>query len=679
MTQSTSYNFESFKVVFSLDLLLGIILLLTTVVVANVIHLIYPKIPLSIYQIIAGVLLASLPTTSTNFTLHPEIFMMVVIAPLMFNDGQNQSFFSLSRNIRPILSIAVTLSLITVIIAGTVLHLTMPKTFSFALAFMLAAIITPTDAVAVKSITTSMSVPENVNGALEYESLFNDASGIVLLDLALAAYRSGDFSIGHGLWIFVYVFFGGIIFGAILGILLINLRVRLMRSHVDIGSIVIPINVMTPIVVYWLAEELHFSGILAVVAAGVVHSILYDRMRLTSTKVQMATTTTWTIISDALNGLVFVLLGVLLPQVLRSTRLSNLGRLFGISLLLYLIMTFLRYCWVRFKLVNIGSASDQLNRDSILMALGGIHGTITLSLAFSLPVMINHHTFAFRNSMILIAAIVILISLLVGAVAYPLILPAKSQSFTPEEFRQQLITTVQFAINQLRTQTEDSRERAIVIDQLSTQMNQYHQFNQQRFNQLMNRAHKVEMQTLDQLTADGTISEREASLYAHFVSRSICRTPEHNFTEFARLFWHRIKWQLFRKRHLNPHRLNTVDNPADEDNRKLQIIKQQRQAILKILAIVNENVDKYLQSIENTTNANEVVMVGRVFFQQKQLFTRGQDLDADLITNLSIEAFQWEHSFVQEHLAAGKLSQELANALNEQISTDELVYSQSLD
>lgn len=72
-------------------------------------------------------------------------------------------------------------------------------------------------------------------------------------------------------------------------------------------------------------------------------------------------------------------------------------------------------------------------------------------------------------------------------------------------------------------------------------------------------------------------------------------------------------------------------------------------------------------------------MVGRVFFQQKQLFTRGQDLDADLITNLSIEAFQWEHSFVQEHLAAGKLSQELANALNEQISTDELVYSQSLD
>lgn len=658
-------------------LLLGIILLLTTVVVANVIHLIYPKIPLSIYQIIAGVLLASLPTTATDFTMHPEIFMMVIIAPLMFNDGQNQSFTYLSRNFRSILSIAVVLSLVTVIIAGTILHLAMPQTFSFALAFMLAAIITPTDAVAVKSITTGMSVPENVNGALEYESLFNDASGIVLLDLALASYRSGDFSVGHGLWIFVYVFFGGIIFGAIMGLLLIKLRTQLMRSHVDIGSIVIPINVMTPIVVYWLAEELHFSGILAVVAAGVVHSILYNRLRLTSTKVQMATTTTWTIISDALNGLVFVLLGVLLPQVLRSTSLPNLGRLFVISLVLYLIMTLLRYCWVRFRMVRIGSANDQLNRDSILMAIGGIHGTITLSLAFSLPVMINHHAFAFRNSMILIAAIVILISLLVGAIVFPLMLPAKSQSYTPEEFHRQLIATVQYAINQLRTQTEDSRERAIVIDQLSTQMNQYHQFNKQRFTQLMSRAHKVEMQTLDQLNADGAISDREAAMYAHFVNRSIFRSPQHQLTEFTSLFWHRLKWHFFRKRHLRSYHPDIM--PAASHKQTVQAIKQQRQAILKVLTIVNNNVDEYLHSVENTTNANEVAMVRRVFFQQKQLFSRGQDLDSDMITNLSIEAFQWEHSFVQERLAAGKLSQELANALNEQISTDELVYSQSLD
>ena len=237
-----------------MEMILGIVLLLTAVVAANVVHLVYPKIPLSIYQIIAGILLASLPTEATKFTMHPELFMMVVIAPLMFNDGQNQSFRYLSSNIRSILSMTVGLALITVLITGSFLHWLQPETFSLALAFMLAAIVTPTDAVAVKSITTNMKVPKNVNGALEYESLFNDASGIVLLDLALETYRSGQFSLGHGIWIFVYVFFGGIIFGAVLGSLLISLRISLMRKHVDIGSIVIPINVMTPIVVYWLAE-----------------------------------------------------------------------------------------------------------------------------------------------------------------------------------------------------------------------------------------------------------------------------------------------------------------------------------------------------------------------------------------------------------------------------------------
>ncbi|MCG4806162.1 cation:proton antiporter domain-containing protein, partial [Bacteroides uniformis] len=75
----------------------------------------------------------------------------------------------------------------------------------------------------------------------------------------------------------------------------------LMRTHVDIGSIVIPINVMTLFAVYWLAEEMHLSGILAVVAAGIVHSILYDQLRLTSSRVQNATTTLWNIIASLLN------------------------------------------------------------------------------------------------------------------------------------------------------------------------------------------------------------------------------------------------------------------------------------------------------------------------------------------------------------------------------------------
>lgn len=653
-----------------MDLLLGIILLLTTVVAANIVHLFYPKIPLSIYQIIAGVLLASLPTSATNFTMHPELFMMVVIAPLMFNDGQNQSFRYLTKNFKSILSVSVVLAVLTVIITGGVLHLAMPNTFSLALAFMLAAIITPTDAVAVKSITSNMTVPENVDGALEYESLFNDASGIVLLELALSAYESGEFSVGHGLWIFIYVFFGGIIFGSILGSLLIKLRLNLMRRFVDIGSIVIPLNVMTPIVIYWLAEELHFSGILAVVAAGVVHSILYDRLHLTSTKVQMATTTIWTIVSDALNGLVFVLLGVMLPQVLGQTSLVNLTRLFGIAFLLYIIMTILRFLWVRYRLVDINSRPENLTRDSLIMAIGGIHGTITLALAFSLPVIIGHHEFIFRKSLILISAIVILISIVVGAVVYPILLPRKTQKYSPTEFRQQLAATVQYAISELRAENPDSHERAIVIDQLSTQLNQYHRFNKTRYTQIMRQAQQVELNTIDQLIDQGELNEYEANFYINFVTRSIFRSNQHGLVALFRILWRRHKRRRLRRKYKQHHPERLAANHA-------LITIDERKRLSTAFQVIMANINHYLGSIETPENINEIIMVRRVYLQQR--FMLNQSADTDQVTTLFIEAFQAEHSFVQHQLATSVISQELANSLNEQVSTDELVFVQSLD
>ncbi len=128
-----------------------------------------------------------------------------------------------------------------------------------------------------------------------------------------------------------------------------------MRTHVDIGRIVIPINLMTPIVTYWFAEELHLSGILAVVAAGIVHALLYTRLRLTSAKVQIASTTIWSMVADILNGLVFVFLGVTLPSVLGNTSLARLAKIFVVAIALYLVMGVLRYFWSQLKFVDLHS------------------------------------------------------------------------------------------------------------------------------------------------------------------------------------------------------------------------------------------------------------------------------------------------------------------------------------
>lgn len=656
-----------------MDTIFTIFLLLTAVVVANIIHLVYPKIPLSIYQIVAGILMASLPTTATDFTMHPELFMMAVIAPLMFNDGQNQSFKVLSKNIKNILSLTVAFALVAVIIIGTALHFTFPQVFSLPLAFMLAAIITPTDAVAVKSLTTNVTMPENVNTTLEVESLFNDASGIVLLDLALAAFTSGTFSVTHGIWYFSYVFFGGIIFGAIMGNLLITLRMKLMSRHVDIGSIVIPINVMTPVVIYWLAEEFHFSGILAVVSAGIIHSILYDRLRLTSAKIQMATKTIWSIISEALNGIVFVLLGLLIPQVIGRTTPTNLLKLVGLAVVLFLVMLILRYAWARWRLVNLKSKKETRNRDSWLLALGGVHGTITLSLAFSLPILVRERPFAFRNSIILISALVILISIIVAAIAFPIILPRKANDYSATEFHNALVKTVQYAIDELKANTEDRTEKAIIMDQLSSQMTQYHRINADVFEKIARKTHQLELEVIEQLADEEKISERQADWYSRIVARSIYNTGNHTFMSFISTVIHRIKWRIIR------HRNTKIQAQHRRHLEQHQLHPDQFMSFKNVFNLLNQRINKYLDKVQTPKNINEITMIRRAYLQRSHFFNRDSKVDDDRINALFVEAFQLEHSYVQQNLADGKFSQSLANALNEHISTDELVMVQSIE
>ncbi|MEY8441090.1 sodium:proton antiporter [Lactobacillaceae bacterium 24-114] len=669
-----------------MSVIFSIFLLLAAVVIANTIHLIFPRIPLSIYQIVAGILIALLPTASTDFTMHPELFMMAVIAPLMFNDGQNQSFRVLTRNIRNIISLSVSFALVAVLIIGVILHTISPSPFTLPLAFMLAAIITPTDAVAVKSLSTNVKMPGNVNTLLEVESLFNDASGIVLLDLALAAFTSGTFSLTHGIWYFSYVFFGGIIFGAIIGYLLIALRMRLMRQYVDIGSIVIPINIMTPIVIYWLAEEFHFSGILAVVAAGIIHSIWYDRLRLTSTKVQIATMTIWNIISDALNGIVFVLLGLLIPQVLGRTSLANLTKLIGLAIILFLVMLILRYLWGRFNLVHLHSTLDNRNRDSWLLALGGVHGTITLALAFSLPIMVNGKDFAMRNNLIMISALVILISIAVGAIAFPLILPKKANEYTESEFHSALVNTVQYAINELKGDFPDRFERAIIIDQLSSQMTQLLKINQDTFEKIVQTTHQLELDIINDLTENEEISQKQANWYRKIIARSIFNSGHHSLLSIWKAIIHRIRWHFVRKplyrakwkkkKHKHPEEARAI-----EENMAIKIAEMKKNYLppKKVFAMLNRTVNHYLDAIQNQKNINEVTMIRRSYLYRSQYFTRNVQPDTELMNSLYVEAFQLEHSYVQQRQADGTFSPALANALNEQISVDELVMAQSME
>ncbi|MDM8220378.1 cation:proton antiporter [Limosilactobacillus mucosae] len=661
-------------------------LLLITVVAANIVHLLWPILPLAIYQILAGIMLSILPIDTHAIVLKPELFMLLIIAPLMFNDGQNVSFRQLAQNVRQILSMAVGLAIVTVILVGGGLKLALPQHFTYALAFMLAAIITPTDAVAVKSLTNNVEMPKNVNETLEYESLFNDASGLVLFSLATSTLTSGEFSIGHGVLVFLYVFFGGILFGALMGWMLIALRTTLMRTHVDIGSIVIPINVMTPFAVYWLAEEIHLSGILAVVAAGIVHSILYDQLRLTSSRVQNATITLWSIIASLLNGFVFVLLGVMLPEVVSQTLAATILKLALLGLGLYLTLGLIRYLWARFKLVDMHH-SDNINRDSLLLALGGVHGTITLAMAFSIPVLTESAQLATRNQLILLAAIVILISLTVGTLAFPRLLPAKTKNYTNDEFQDQLIHTVQYAIDELSESPDHKKEQALVIDQLSSQMTLTFKINRNVYDRLASQARGVEMQTLAELRENGVVTAKEEQVYDRMIGRDALMHSQHGLFAFLRIWHYRLKWKrLSYKLHKHhPQTFNEMQklysNKALQDKSKA-VRQQYFDRLESIFSMTMTDVNEFLDEVQTPDNVHEVAMVRRMYLNRQQTLDRFHsrgEMDTNILRTLAIKAFQDEHSYVQQQAATGAISGELANALNEHISNDQLVCIQSFE
>lgn len=655
-----------------MSIIISVTLMVIAVVFANIIGLIWDKVPLAIFQIATGLILSGVP--EFNIHLNTEIFMLAIVAPLMFNDGQNQSLSKLGRNLSTMLSMAVGLAIVTVIIVGFVMHSVWPIA-TLPVAFMMAAIITPTDAVAVSSITQNVVMPKHVNTALEHESLFNDASGIVIFDLALSSMVSGNFYVATGILSFLKAFFGGLIIGWVIGMLLISVRMYLTRSHTDVSAIVIPINVMTPLIAYWVAEQLGVSGILAVVAAGLAHGLLYDRLQLTSTKLQIVSRTTWDIVSDVLNGFVFVLLGATLPSVIASSKLTHISFLIGIAVMLYVVMFIIRFLWIKLNFAHVNQKDQSNTKTALQVATGGIHGTITLAMAFSIPATINGTSFALRNQLIFIAALVILISILVGTIIYPIVLESKTTSFSDDELNTTLSEMVYAALESLRENNPASREVEQVSQVISSQTNFNNRINRKDYMQLAQKTNDVVLKKIDDMADRGEITEDVHQLYQRIIGHQAVTNGPTGFRGFLKIanrqikrYWHQRKFRRMRRKKGFKPPVNRELHGNQEE------VKAQRQQLVDAMKTVNQAVIDYLNSIQNSDNINLVNLVKNSYTQRSQ--QHGSQLDEDLIASLYIEVFQAEHTFVQQALAKQKIVPEMANMLNEQISTDELVYMQ---
>ena len=413
--------------------LIAIVLVFIMAIVVTVFlsHLLPVKVPLPLIQIAAG---AALAACGFQVDFDPHIFLLLFIPPLLFLDGWRIPKDAFFRDMKPILSLAIGLVLVTILGIGLFIHWLIPA-ITVAAGFALAAILSPTDPVAVSAMTASSPLPSRMAHILEGESLLNDASGLVAFNFAIAAVLTGSFSPEDAVVKFFLMAAGGILSGLVVVWVTGKCNNFLVRRTREEPAIQILISLLIPFVAYLLAEAFHVSGILAAVAAGIaMHYEQLSGPRLPATR--MKSSAVWSMLQTTLNGMIFLMLGEQLPRMLRT--LPAVASQAGVSspwyLLLYavaitLALGVMRFAWVWlsmtltiFRRKRRGKAITIRPRFSIMsvMALAGVKGSVTLAGILTLPVVLaDGSPFPGRELLIFLSMAVILMSLIVAAVGLP--------------------------------------------------------------------------------------------------------------------------------------------------------------------------------------------------------------------------------------------------------------------
>ncbi|AFC87076.1 Na+/H+ antiporter [Frateuria aurantia] len=417
--------------------LVSLTLLLVVALSGVVLRLLPVKLPLPLVQIALGAMLA-MPPLSLHVRFDHEVFFLLFIPPLLFADGwriPKREFFLLRT---PILTLALGLVFGTVAGLGYFVHWMIP-TVPLAVAFALASVLSPTDAVAVSSITGGASLPSRLLHLLEGEALMNDASGLVSLQFSVAAALTGAFSLRDASIKFVLVAVGGLAVGFATTWLFSRVRRRLVRWSGDIDPpSQVALLLLLPFAAYLLAEDLlHVSGILAAVAAGM--TIKYtDILKGGQAALRIQNNTVWNMLQFVFNGIIFLLLGLQLPEivgqapeVLNEAGGGSLWMLLGYVLAISVLLVLMRFVWIwcSLRVARLiarlrGRKTEPASTRMIwVTALAGVRGAISLAGVLSLPVvMMDGSPFPTRGLMIFLATGVILCTLLIGSIGLPKLL-----------------------------------------------------------------------------------------------------------------------------------------------------------------------------------------------------------------------------------------------------------------
>ncbi len=400
-------------------LVLGLLfVLMMLVMLARQIKIAYP-----VFLVMAGLGISFIPGMPAVH-IEPDLVFLIFLPPLLYEAAWYTSWNDFWKWKRSIILLAFGLVFFTSTIVAYTTTALVPG-FTLALGFVLGGIISPPDAVAAATVMKGMSIPKRIMTILEGESLINDASSLIVFRFAIAAVIGGTFSFQQAAGQFFIVAGMGIIIGlAIAHIMYVIHRFLPTTPPIDAA-----LTVMTPYIMYLTAEQFHFSGVMAVVSGGLFLSYRsHEVFRTGATRMNMLGV--WTTMIFVLNALVFILIGLELPEIIEGLGNYSIGEAIRYGLIVSVITILLRFIWM-YPAAHIPrwlSASARRDpspgwKGPLIVSWAGMRGVVSLATALSIPLLLDNGTaFPLRNLIIFITFIVIFITLVFQGLTLPLII-----------------------------------------------------------------------------------------------------------------------------------------------------------------------------------------------------------------------------------------------------------------
>jgi Na+/H+ antiporter len=434
------------------------------------------RVPYPILMVIGGLGLALIPGVP-DVELDPDLVLLIILPPLLYSAAFFTPLRELRRNIRPISFLAIGLVLATMVVVAVVAHEMLD--FNWPEAFVLGAIVSPTDPVAATAIGRRLGLPNRTMTIIEGESLINDGTALVAYKFAVAAVVTGSFSALEAGGDFVVSVAGGIAVGIAIGAV-----IAWVRARIDNPPVEITIALFSAYFAYLPAEAIGVSGVLAAVTVGIYMGRLTSRLTTPTTRIQNVAV--WEIVTFLLNSALFVLVGLQLPTVIDGIDSLGTGELIRDGALVAVTVILIRLAWV-FPLTYLPRVVWPTDarppwRNVVIVAWTGMRGAVSLAAALALPLSVDAGgTFPHRDLIIYLTFSVILGTLLVQGLTLPVLIKMLGVDDYDEALEAEENIARLAATETALARLEELREEEWVLEDTVDRVSGTYRYRQRRF------------------------------------------------------------------------------------------------------------------------------------------------------------------------------------------------------